>query len=40
MQLDLLAFKKKFPCDKSQAIFIVGLGISLSTDPFGLDGAR
>jgi hypothetical protein len=26
--------------NKSRAIFFVGLGISLATDPFGLDGAR
>ena len=26
--------------DKSRAIFVVGLGLSLSTDPIGLDGAR
>ena len=25
---------------KSRAIFVIGLGISLSTDPIGLDGAR
>jgi hypothetical protein len=26
--------------NKSRAIFFVGLGISLATDPFGLNGAR
>jgi len=26
--------------DKSRAIFVIGLGVSLSTDPIGLDGAR
>jgi hypothetical protein len=37
---DNLVVRRSSRDDKSRAIFVIGLELSLSTDPIGLDGAR